>query len=445
MSANPVPVQTPDPAPQPVTAPTGPAGNEPSQREQHSWWSDLLEQNYAFSVTWAISAGLGAFAISASKGVAMPRLGIPIFLMLTYAFLGYQRATLASTPMIRAARLGQLADSLYFLGFLWTLWALIDSFVIKQMSASEAVFRTFGYALVTTAVGMFFRLLLVQFMYSSADQDELAGHELEKQMGRFSDAVSKSVLAINILKKGVEDADAENRRNLGQLAKNAESLLKEFADSTSTLLKPSLTMLSGAIKNCASTIKDAHTRLENTSVTFDTSLKKNVADFEKSVDDVRNSLTVAKINMVEAVNSATTSIGVQTTNFGRAVSGSTNNLAAKWQTCKEIMLKAAEDMRLSAASLTIQVGSAGKAVEDVEGSIRSVAKRIDSIRVSPDIVEVSVDRKVSSALVGLQKAVKTLNDATENLMTATAKVQAHGESKSFLPAVADRIRSIFGR
>jgi hypothetical protein len=65
-------------------------------------------------------------------------------------------------PYIDRERLG---DSVYFLGFLWTLYALIDQIVIKHRSAD--VMATFGYAVVTTACGMFLRLALTQFSYST--------------------------------------------------------------------------------------------------------------------------------------------------------------------------------------------------------------------------------------------------------------------------------------
>src|SRR5215510_11066745 len=98
---------------------------------------------------------------------------------------------------LRSARVGQLADSLYFLGFLWTLWALIDSFVINQLSIAEGVFRAFGYALVTTATGMFLRLLLLQFGYSAEDQVRLGESIVEEEIAQFSKAVSNAVTSIS--------------------------------------------------------------------------------------------------------------------------------------------------------------------------------------------------------------------------------------------------------
>src|SRR4051812_25500926 len=112
-------------------------------------------------IAWAISVLLGALMISANGSSSPGRLIIPVAILLGYAVFVYNRSTslfAASTPAFQSTIVAQLADSMYFMGFVWTLWALIDSFVIHRIDSSDAIFRTFGYALVTTAVGMFCRL-----------------------------------------------------------------------------------------------------------------------------------------------------------------------------------------------------------------------------------------------------------------------------------------------
>jgi len=114
-----------------------------------------------------------------------------------YASLAYRYTGLAKGQLaLYTARIAQLADSLYFLGFLWTLWALIDSFLLKDLSGPESVFRVFGYALVTTASGMFLRLLLIQFKYSGKDQAGEAQLTIEQELQSFSAELSQTVQSV---------------------------------------------------------------------------------------------------------------------------------------------------------------------------------------------------------------------------------------------------------
>src|SRR6266850_1447607 len=78
------------------------------------------------AITLTIGIGISSHATGSEKAdnllFVLARLLFPIGILLAYAWRGYQYAN--STPglkTLRRARLGQLADSLYFLGFLWTL------------------------------------------------------------------------------------------------------------------------------------------------------------------------------------------------------------------------------------------------------------------------------------------------------------------------------------
>jgi hypothetical protein len=87
---------------------------------------------------------------------------------------------------------------MYFMGFVWTLWALIDSFVIHKIDTGEAIFRVFGYALVTTAAGMFGRLAILQFKYTATEQSESAQQSVE-------DVLLKFALTLNSTRKILDD------------------------------------------------------------------------------------------------------------------------------------------------------------------------------------------------------------------------------------------------
>jgi len=88
------------------------------------WLARVEGQKLGFY--WAIAAIVGAASISASAAEKPQRLLLPILFMIAYAWAGYRNARFsASHPALHSTRIAQLADSVYFLGFLWTLWPLL--------------------------------------------------------------------------------------------------------------------------------------------------------------------------------------------------------------------------------------------------------------------------------------------------------------------------------
>src|SRR5689334_15209375 len=89
-----------------------------------------LFRNKALGVAWVIAALTGAICISLTESIQPSRLLTPVGVMAIYGVYSYnilqtmaKRAGLSDAYKRNVA--AQIADSLYFIGFLWTLWALI--------------------------------------------------------------------------------------------------------------------------------------------------------------------------------------------------------------------------------------------------------------------------------------------------------------------------------
>jgi chromosome segregation ATPase len=140
--------------------------------------------------------------------------------MLLYAVVVYNRAhsifkLTSASNSYQQTLVSQIADSVYFLGFLWTLWALIDSFVLKNTATSTSVFRTFGYALVTTSCGTFLRLGILQFRFTAIDQNVEADVSIEEKLQHFGIALTASATTIGQWNRFVRDS-SETFRSLDE-------------------------------------------------------------------------------------------------------------------------------------------------------------------------------------------------------------------------------------
>ncbi len=428
------------------------------------------------AIFWAACACAGAFAIWLSHDVVAPRLLIPVAIMFFFAWQGYRHAKRAPTRLLRGTRIAQLADSLYFLGFLWTLWALIDSFVFKQMPATEAVFRTFGYALVTTATGMFLRLLLLQFKYWAHDQVPEAEKEFEVQIEMFTRLISETAGAIGDFRVKSDAALGRWIRALDDRSRQLEKSVASVEDQTTTLKTDletfhgqHLSQISASACNAIDAVKAAtaasvvalttqagelaslHTQqlgqisasttraLEavRTAASSTTSDLGRVADARlRSVADTcergAQALETGARSAVESFNKAlqpaVTTLVAQVGELSRqavAVRGSAAALDALWT---QRVGQFAQQVSTSEQSIARATQDFAASVVSVNASLAHVATQIARIRVPDSVVESAVERVVERRLPGLSQPLRStideLTKATHELAKATTRLNA---------------------
>ena len=161
---------------------------------------------------------------------------LPILCMLAYSSLGFIEKK--NDTLIE-----QFADSIYYLGFLLTLVALIVSLVdLSEAEYSlEGVGSRFGIALATTVLGLFLRIILTNFRESFSDKKVILEEQLAKSMKDFSyqvqiqartlrtttDLYNTSIeLSINSMNKSIatltSGLDSVSTKGIEQVAKTFE-------------------------------------------------------------------------------------------------------------------------------------------------------------------------------------------------------------------------------
>jgi esterase/lipase len=353
------------------------------------WW-EVKIRGHKLAAMWSMTAILGMVFISTTTGI--PRLLIPVVLLATYAWYGNKHVESAGDLVaLRTARVGQLADSLYFLGFLWTLYALIDSFVFHEMSIAEAVFRAFGYALVTTAMGMFLRLLLLQFGYSEEDQVQLGGLTVEEEIARFSKEVRNAVDSISRVRK---QTDAALTKWIDSL-NNSTDALKTSVDD---------------VKEQTVGLKEALVELHQANAKhLDELVKTALSQFVQKVAPSLEELNNANSQFVMQVNASTTNVetvaskGVK--DIKASVQAGTSGISTSLEKSSQTIERATATF---ATTLQAQM-------TDLELSLANVSKQIREIHVPPDIVEKTVAEQLATANAHLEESTKAFQKAIIDL------------------------------
>lgn len=267
---------------------------------------DIFVHNKQLGIAWIIAALAGAFVISVSHELDFQRFFLPVVVMLVYAVLAFNRAQmmfkqLSASSSYQHALVSQMADSVYFLGFLWTLWALIDSFVLKSNTATTSVFRTFGYALVTTSCGTFLRLAILQFRFTSFDQSfeaEMSIEEKLQQIGAMITATESILKSWNTelrssaesftrfntnIKAAVDSALDQHKRLVDVTSRDSQESIKRLVDDLAKKVESAITGSMAPLKTETTQAADAFKKAN-------ASLRKSVPAFTDRLEGISGQL-----------------------------------------------------------------------------------------------------------------------------------------------------------
>jgi uncharacterized protein YoxC len=364
----------PNPNPTPHLVPGAP-------HTQRNWSAIISGQQPAFA--WAVATVLGGLSISVVPTDTVVRLLVPVGVMFIYVWLIYPRNLPAG---LRAARIAQLADSAYFMGFLWTLWALIDSFVLKRATGAETAFRVFGYALVTTAAGMATRLYLLQFKYGAGDQEAEAEFTVEQKLQEFSTAMqdaTRSVQSFQTLADGLN-------RDVDQLSKTLGSLCSEFSGTHQ--------QTTNAIKNNITTV----------------------------VEDIRSAVKAPVQEYGRAIRAFTANVDQQSQLFIEVVQKSSGNLNQAindaTETAHAILRATTEQIASDHLELSQRLGSQTARILE---ELHNLSSRMASLDIPSD---------------GLKKIVDSFNQLERALLAVSGLLRPDGQLRGNLVRFGDEVQ-----
>lgn len=338
--------------------------NAPSDegRQQNQWKAQTSGFQPAFA--WAITGLSGAVAISIFPATNVIRPLAPVLCMAVYTWVTYPRAL---PPGLRAARVAQLADSAYFLGFLWTLWALIDSFVLKHTDPNDAAFRAFGYALFTTAAGMAIRLFLLNFKYRAEEQTGEAEVLIEDRL-----------------------------RALAHAMLTAQSSVQDFSHNTDVLRK-TVSSLSEALSTVEVDFADAHKKTTE-------AVKNNI---DNTVQEIRTALKTPVQEYGRAIRAFTSGIDKSS----KLLAESTE------KSCKIIT----DTVQTTADSVRTQIKSGSESVAaDYASMMRAVRENIGEF--------LSAVRQLAEELGKINIPTDSLSQATEHLVALNSSILTIAEA-----------------
>jgi hypothetical protein len=303
-SASAQPVKAAEAAPSAVTV--SPSASVPSANRVSSGTTKVAPPHKSIQaeeiktsntgIGWIVAAIAGAIGISAFSGSASTaRYLIPCSIMSVYFLWGWQQDSQNKE---------KLADSLYFLGFIWTLYALIDALLkgAGQAKDANALFTTFGYALVTTGLGMFLRMVVIQLGYSAPEQLQDTRDAVAEGLEQFSvhlrEAQNALVISRNQFTKTAE-AWVAGSQEVSKAMREASAQTTETARTAVERVAAGLQGVSTAVDACGESSKIASRAVSSLAKRVATSGEKLEESLEKASSEAADALTDAATRLSE--------------------------------------------------------------------------------------------------------------------------------------------------
>jgi hypothetical protein len=375
----------------------------------------------ALAFAWMLAAMVGAGTITVLSAQSGWRLVAPPVIMLLYLGYGYY------SPGRNTAK---LADSIYFLGFLWTLYALINEFVFRRASISNAdsVYRVFGYALVTTAVGMFFRLTLLQFHETASDQMEEATDELDLRLEALTSEFTRAETQLSQWRESSAKAmtafDQELRNAQGSVRSRIEAVHTEAAlalagtvtDAVLPLVDElkQVTPLTRKMRTAVSTLEKATTLsvdgISQSSMAFVGTLTENVEAVNKTLSG-----SLGRAGAV--LENAATNYALSLTRQGEATIAALNNT----EQAAARLVQLLDRVQAASTQLSNDLAAAKHRVEDLPRAVAVATSAVNDAKATGVAALQSVVDDTVAAVSAAKEAATAINQTVDEVVDFTRK------------------------
>lgn len=360
---------------------------------------DSTQEHKKLGIAWlcATLAGVSALAYSSISQIP-PTTTMLVLIVLLVAYAGYGY-TLTNKNTI------QFADSLYYMGFLWALSALLATFVLwpAPKLTADAVLTAFGYALVTTFCGMLLRLVVIQFQDTHPDRLVHAQETIDRRVAALVQEINEATMEITSFRDRVaSDLGAMHHDLMQSLVDVRERLSEEYQKITAMMsvgFESSLKDVLGQL----SAIQFPQEILTAEADKLVGALGKQGEDFERAAHRLEKSL----MKTAETV-----------TSLGDALSGSegakhvmvaVNDLSGKIKDRTQQFVEMTTVLERSRTELDSQLNSLQSLRESVSGASMQLSTFETELR---NLSSASMSTEVRDGLMNMQKSIRSSLEAS---------------------------------
>ncbi len=322
------------------------------------------------------------------------------------------------------------ADSVYYLGFLFTLFSLIVSLlppVIQNVSLDAAkVLTAFSVALSTTFIGLIFRVLIVQDI-------EFADDELEDSNRKVIDATNQLVIKLNLVTSQLDETNKAVHGSFTSLAEELDNVAGDFSKKASTTLDSIIDKIletsDGYMDSFSKNQDNINASLE---LTIE-SITRKINAYEASVQLLNNSSTQAAISLESLKNA------------GQNIELGLNGVTASWKDDLDANMKTllgAFDSTLS--DIVMNIDSKSRKFSNVLNNVEMMSNSYEGVSSQLDKLHYKFEEQAENLL----KKVSTVSQNTDEIIelsqgitSLTSTIDSFKSAGEALSKVSQQIES----
>jgi hypothetical protein len=300
----------------------------------------------------------------------------------------------------------KFADSLYYMGFILTIWALIFSLQPWRETTtgltSAEILPLFGVALVSTALGMTLRIFLIQGRNTVFDQEEQARDSIDQHVGIMIGEMQRSS---TLLRETNDKLSSRGDELIATLRAQLVSANKTTTDELTALVNSCKTEIETQLGEIAPAIEQAKNKLQAIEIPND--LVR--AAFNESIATLKTEMARLEKEMSQASTRFTGAIQTGATDLQTSLTSITE-ISARLSRSKSALVRFT-DLVEQVAKGAEKNATAGTLVAE---AAEQASKRLnETASASAQAVE-----RVASSAVNLTKVIE---GAQQSLASDTAK------------------------
>ena len=359
-----------------------------------------VQSHIKLGTTWLCStlAGVSVIAYSSISQFSPPMtMLVLVVLLAAYAGYGYflpKKNTL------------QFADSLYYMGFLWALFALIAAFVIwpAPKLTADAVLTTFGYALVSTFCGMLLRLVMIQFQDTAPDRLVRAQETIDHRVAALIQQLNDATMEITTFR---DRAASDLGGTLYDLVQSLTDIREKIAEQHRIMAKSLSEGFESSLQDILGRLSAIHIPQGMLTTEVERlvgALRKQGEDFEKAAHKLDKSLMQA----AETVTSFGDSL--YGSENAKQVGDAINELSVKIKERTEQFGEMTTALEQSRTELDSQLNS----VQSLRSAVSTVATQLSVFETElRELSSVSMSAEVRNGLMNVQNAIRSSLEASK--------------------------------
>jgi uncharacterized coiled-coil DUF342 family protein len=359
-----------------------------------------LQDRIKLGIAWLCATLAGVLALAYSEMSQFSRIVTVLILIgLLVAYAGFG-------SFLKRKNTLQFADSLYYMGFLWALAALIAAFVVwpAPKLTADAVLTTFGYALVTTFCGMLLRILVVQFQDTIPDRLVQAQETINHRVANLIQQIHEATREITFFRDRAASDLGGTLQDLVQSLTDVRQKITEQHQSMAKTMSAGLESSLNEILGRLAAIQIPQEILTTEVARLIDTLGKRGGEFEKAAERLEKSLMQAAETVTSFGESLYGSEGA------KQVGDAVNELSRKIKERSEQFVEMTTALEKSRTELDSQFTG----LQSLRSAVSVVSTQLATFeRELRDLSSTSMSTELKNGLSNVQKAIHSSLEASK--------------------------------